>query len=161
MSRPKRLRTFDYRGPFAYSLTFCTLERQKHFESEAVVEAVRTAILRTAVDERFAVLAYCFMPDHLHLLVQGTAMTSTFPSFARLARQRASVASRCMRDGLLWQEGYFERTLRRDEDLTSVASYIAHNPVRAGLVECAEEWPHSGGVILDAMWGRSERQRRN
>ena len=152
MSRPKRLPTFDYQGPFAYSLTFCTQERQRHFEAEAVVSEVRSAILRTAVDEEFAVLAYCFMPDHVHLLVQGVTIAARLPAFAKLARQRASVASRGMRHGLLWQEGYFERTLRRDEDLASVAEYIAHNPVRAGLVKRAEQWPGSGGMILDAMW---------
>jgi len=160
MSRPKRLPTFDYCGPFAYSLTFCAFERQKHFESVSVVSSVRSEILRTASDRAFAVLAYCFMPDHLHLLVQGAEMEAALPPFAKLARQRASHASRASRSGILWQEGFFERTLRRDEDLTAVASYIAHNPVRAALIERAEDWPFSGGARLDAMWGRTGSQRR-
>ncbi len=85
-------------------------------------------------------------------------MAARLPPFVKLARQRAERRkSRRVRAGLLWQDGYFERTLRRDEDVTSVAVYIANNPVRAGLVERAEDWPHSGGVILDAMWGRRER----
>jgi REP-associated tyrosine transposase len=161
MSRPKRLPTFDYCGPFAYSLTLCAFERTKHFESEAIVGLVTTEILRTAAGCQFAVLAYCFMPDHLHLLVQGTDEEAILLPFIKLARQRASHASRRSRAGILWQDGYFERTLRHDEDLTSVAAYIAHNPVRAELIERAEDWPFSGGTILDAMWGRTKAQRRN
>jgi putative transposase len=97
------------------------------------------------------------MPDHLHLLVQGIDDQSTLLPFIKLVRQRASHASRRPRAGILWQDGYFERTLRRDEDLTSVAAYIAHNPVRARFIERAENWPYSGGTILDAMWGRLRR----
>ena len=154
MSRPRRLPAFDYRGPFAYSLTLCTFERAKHFASDVIVGLVATEILRTAAECQFAVLAYCFMPDHLHLLVQGTSEEAALLPFIKLGRQRASRASRRSGVGILWQDGYFERTLRRDEDLSSVAAYIAHNPVRAGLIEKAGDWPFSGGTILDVMWGR-------
>ena len=37
----------------------------------AVVESALAEIARAAVDHQFAVTAYCFMPDHLHLLVEG------------------------------------------------------------------------------------------
>ena len=151
MSRPKRLLTFDYHGPYAYSLTFCAFKRQKHFEVEAIVSSVRTAILRTATDCTFAVLAYCFMPDHLHLLVQGSDMEATLPTFAKLARQRATVATSGTRSGPLWQDGYHERTLRRDEHLLIVATYIVNNPVRAGFVSNWQEWPQTGGTLVDQM----------
>jgi REP element-mobilizing transposase RayT len=43
------------------------------FVLEARVEVVREQILRASREERFALIAYCFMPDHLHLLVHGQA----------------------------------------------------------------------------------------
>jgi putative transposase len=128
MSRPKRLPTFDYLGPYAYSLTFCVFERHKLFDLEPIVDAVRVEILRTAAEFGFAVLAYCFMPDHLHLLVQGTHKEAALRPFAKRARQRASVATNGMRSHPLWQDGYHERTLRHDEHLLIVATYIANNP---------------------------------
>ena len=90
------------------------------------------------------------MPDHLHLLVQGTATEASLAPFVKLSRQRATLATRPSRTSMLWQDGYFERTLRRDEDLVAVATYIVNNPVRAGL---AREW---NGL---APHGRNPRRR--
>lgn len=41
-----------------------------------------------------------------------------------------------------WQRGCFDRLLRSDEDLQSKWIYVKDNPVRAGLVERAEDWPY-------------------
>jgi putative transposase len=151
MSRPRRLQAFDYRGAFAYSLTFCAFRRTRHFEVEATFHAVRDEILRTADERDFAVLAYCFMPDHLHLLIQGQDAQSSLQPFAKLARQRATKATAGTRRGPLWQDGYHERTLRRDEHVLALATYIVSNPVRAGLAKTWTEWPGTGGTLVDAM----------
>jgi putative transposase len=73
VSRPKRLAKFNYLGRARYFLTFCTHERQNVFRDGEVVERTLKQFRRTATIEKFAVLAYCFMPDHAHLLVEGTA----------------------------------------------------------------------------------------
>lgn len=41
-----------------------------------------------------------------------------------------------------WQDGFWDHRLRTDESLEEKAAYILQNPVRAGLVECIEAWPH-------------------
>src|SRR5207244_159019 len=69
--RPEHLRSFDYVGFHRYFLTFCTFHRRKLFLQEPAVSLVRSQILRSATEESFAIVAYRFMPDHLHLLVQG------------------------------------------------------------------------------------------
>lgn len=43
--------------------------------------------------------------------------------------------------GVRWQRGFFDHRLRCDESLDAKSSYIRTNPVRAGLVARAEEWP--------------------
>jgi len=40
-----------------------------------------------------------------------------------------------------WQEGCFDRLLRSDESSRKM-EYLRQNPVRAGLVEHAEDWPY-------------------
>ena len=82
-----RLRTFDYLGFHRYFLTFCTADRHEAFRTDAVVDPVLSHILRSASDEAFAVVAYCFMPDHLHLLVEGQAENSVMRAFVRRAKQ--------------------------------------------------------------------------
>jgi REP element-mobilizing transposase RayT len=157
VSRPRRLSTFDYRGPYVYSLTFCTFGRKRAFVDGAVVSRVVAVIVRTGTDRQFGVLAYTCMPDHLHLLVQARGEEISLPAFAKLVRQRTAMEARRASIAPIWQEGYYERTLRRDEDVLTVARYIANNPVRAGLIADAADWPFTGGTLLDAMFGRHNR----
>ncbi|MNN82247.1 hypothetical protein D3C81_1991650 [compost metagenome] len=51
------------------------------------------------------------------------------------------------RKGSLWQQGYHDRALRRDEDLVKLARYVVANPLRAGLVEKLGDYP-----LWDAIW---------
>jgi hypothetical protein len=44
----------------------------------------------------------------------------------------------------LWQKGFYEHILRRDDSLESVAWYIWLNPVRRGIVDKPESFAHSG-----------------
>ena len=46
------------------------------------------------------------------------------------------------RSGVEWQRNYFDHRVRPDEGLQLKTDYIRQNPVRAGLVRSAEEWPH-------------------
>ncbi|MGA9470718.1 MAG: transposase, partial [Candidatus Macondimonas sp.] len=47
----------------------------------------------------------------------------------------------------IWQPGFHDRAMRREEDLRSAARYLVGNPLRAGLVEKAGDYPH-----WDAVW---------
>jgi putative transposase len=70
---PGHLRGFDYVGLHRYFLTFCCHTQQPRFRDRLGVELVLAQIQRAAHDEQFAIPAYCFMPDHLHLLVEAIA----------------------------------------------------------------------------------------
>jgi putative transposase len=143
--RPERLKTFDYIGCHHYYLTFCTFRRNRYFEDTALVRLVELQFARTAVERDFEELAYCYMPDHLHILVAGTREDSSFVPYAEVMRQRSARAAKASQRIRLWQDGYFERVLRDDEELGLVARYVFENPVRANLVGNAKDWPHSGG----------------
>jgi REP element-mobilizing transposase RayT len=51
------------------------------------------------------------------------------------------------RRGPLWQRGFHDRAVRREEDLQAVARYIVANPLRAGLVRRVHDYP-----LWDAKW---------
>ena len=146
--RPRRLTHYSYTGPQQYFLTICTFERRRHFVSRATVSIVNEQFLRTATDFEFAILAYCFMPDHLHLLVEGVSERSNLPQFVSLGKQRAAFATRELLRPRLWQTGYFERVLRSNDETFNVARYVVQNPVRAGLVRSPDEYPFTGSSIL-------------
>ena len=73
-----RLKTFDYRGQYAYSITVCTHNKTPIFKSKEIVDSVLGVLNNIAEKEQFGVLAYCFMPDHLHLLLAGAKMEDLF-----------------------------------------------------------------------------------
>jgi len=92
-------------------------------------------------------VAYCFMPDHLHLLVEAQSQNSDCRAFIRRAKQLAGFQYARSVGGRLWQRYGFERVLRDDEGTLIVARYIVENPVRAGLAESSESYPFSGSEV--------------
>jgi putative transposase len=151
--RPARIPGFSYVGFYRYSLRFCTNGRSRIFESSATVTAALAQIRRAAHEERFGLLAYCFMPDHVHLIVEGIEDSSDLRRFVKIAKQRfvrrlrteAGIAA-------VWQEGYYERVLRSDETTDTVVRYVLDNPVRAGIVTKAEHYQHSGAMFWPEGW---------
>ena len=103
---------------------------------------------RTAAERGFDVVAYCFMPDHVHLLVEGKQPTANFREFVRIFKQRSSFEWNRTHRTILWQRSYFEHVLRDDEDTIGVARYILENPLRAGLVADVEDYPYLGSMTL-------------
>ena len=142
--KPEHLKTFDYLGLYRYFLTFCTHERRRLFENADAVLSARTQIERAALEQRFALIAYCFMPDHVHLLIEGQAEDSDGRCFIARAKRYSGFHNRARFGERLWQWYGFERTLRDDEATVSVARYIFENPLKAGLVERIADYPFLG-----------------
>ena len=86
-------------------------------------------------------LAFVVMPDHLHWLLQleGDSLS------VLVGRVKSLVARR--QGGSVWQAGFHDHALRRDEDLRAAARYIVANPLRARLVKRIGDYPH-----WDAVW---------
>ena len=141
---PGHLKAFSYVGPHRYFLTFCTYSRQRLFQTPERVDFVLVQIERSAAEEQFAVLAYCFMPDHLHLLVEGCSESSDCLRFIKRAKQFSAFHYAKAFGNKLWQRYGFERVLRDDEVTLAVARYILENPLRAGLVTRVEDYPFTG-----------------
>jgi len=110
--RPPPLSGFDYLGCHAYFLTICAENGAPFAGAPKIADAVCAELLRTAADYRFATIAYCLMPDHLHALLEGQEDRSDFQKFAAMIKQRTSFAYRRVSETQLWQEGYYDHVLR-------------------------------------------------
>jgi putative transposase len=144
---PEHLPSFSYIGPHRYHLRFCTDARRRTFTSNAPVDLARSQILRSSQEQQFAVIAYCFMPDHLHLLIEGETETSDCKRFIARAKQYSGYSHAVTFKERLWQRYGFERVLRKDETTKTVARYILENPIREGLVTRVEEYPYLGSFV--------------
>ncbi|KJZ37759.1 REP-associated tyrosine transposase [Pseudomonas fluorescens] len=130
-----------------YLLTAVAHQREPVFADwrlgRLVVDQLRCADETSAVTS----LAWVVMPDHLHWLLE--LHNGTLAELMCRIKSRSSRSINLMRgDGRrLWQRGYYDRALRRDEDLKDAARYIVMNPLRAGLVKRVGDYP-----LWDAIW---------
>ena len=142
--RPGRAPGFDYLGFHSYLVTCCTHARIRHFTRPDTVGPVLSQIRQAAIARHFAVLAYCLMPDHLHLVVTGTHADACLPVFVSSFKQRSGFEHARVTGARLWQAGYHDRVMRRDESILATIAYVLENPVRAGIVQRPEDYPWTG-----------------
>src|SRR5208337_2131964 len=87
--------------------------------------------------------AYCQMPNHVHLILTPEDGEGLALALSRAHRLYAGfVNARARQTGHLFQ-GRFGSVALDEEHLMNAARYVALNPVRARLVQRAEDWPHS------------------
>jgi len=146
-----RLSGFDYKGFRAYSITLATANRRQCFVDKAVVSRARGVLEEAAERHGFDLLCYCFMPDHLHALLQGKTEASHLAAFVRAFKQRSGFEFSRDRAQDLWQRSYYDHVVRSHEVVGEVALYILENPVRRRL--CDDWWRYhgSGGALKKAL----------
>jgi len=142
--RSLRLEGLDYSESHVYHITWRAYVKARN----PLSEHLRTEIVRTLNDRastlEIRVLAYCVMPDHVHVLLipNGSASVTKFVQQVKSLTTRTYwLNGGC---GKLWQRGFYDHVLRRDEDVLTTSRYIAGNPVRSGLVSDASKYPFSG-----------------
>jgi len=147
LRKPTRLDREAYHMGYCFSVTIRTSFDQRLFES---TDAVNTGIisLREAANKFHArVYAYCFMPDHVHLLAR-TPPDIDLLKFVDYFKQRSGLALRTeLRDRRrVWQPRFYDHALRSSEGILPTLRYIFANPIRAGFVENPDEYPFSGSL---------------
>jgi putative transposase len=93
-------------------------------------------------DKQYELLAYCLMPNHVHLLVRlpedAPPLTRTLQ---RLKGYTALQANKLLgRTGSFWQAESYDHVVRPSE-MERIVAYIVENPVKAGLVQEWQQWP--------------------
>jgi REP element-mobilizing transposase RayT len=155
----KNLRKGRFSEKFAsYAITKCVFQRAKILTTREAPKVIMSSLqfFRTSGDLRL--LAFCLMPDHLHLLVCLTSEESLSAIMRRFSSFTAREMNRVFnREQSFWQEGFFDHRCRDDDDLCDRAEYIENNPVRAGLVVQPQNWPFSSAyaghrALLDRDW---------
>src|SRR5580698_2144177 len=84
--------------------------------------------------------AWCLMPNHVHLILVPSDPDGLRRALARVHRRYAgTLQTRRKRTGHFWQ-GRFGAVAMDEEHLAAAVRYVALNPVRARLVERAQDW---------------------
>jgi REP element-mobilizing transposase RayT len=111
----------------------------------AIAELVENTILHFD-GERYRVLAWCVMPNHVHVVVEpvdGNRLGDIVHSWKSYSANRAN--SILGRTGPFWHKDFFDRFIRDESHLARTIDYVENNPVKAGLVRTAGAWPWGSG----------------
>ncbi len=97
--------------------------------------------------ERYRLIAWCVMPNHVHVLIEqlpGHPLSKVIHSWKSYTAHEANKL--LGRTGDFWMPDYFDRFIRDQKHFDAVIEYIHQNPVKAGLVAAPEDWPWSSAA---------------
>jgi len=92
------------------------------------------AALRFHEGKRYRLLAWCIMPNHVHVVVrlfpgqEIAKVVRTWKSFSAKAANHA-----LDRKGSFWQREYYDHLIRNQNELSRAIRYVLDNPAKAGL----------------------------
>lgn len=123
-------------------LTVCTRQRRKILACPYVHDALLKA---WESSKYWTVGRYVIMPDHIHLFCSPVAHEAV--GIAQWTAYWKRLVSQQLPDlKPMWQRDCWDTQLRNHESYTEKWEYVRNNPVRAGLVEKAEDWPFQDTV---------------
>ena len=129
---------------FTYHVLNRRNARSEVFHKVADYAAFVQIICEASLRLPMPLLAYCLKPNHFHLIVRPLADGDLSRWMQWLLTTHVR---RCLKhyghSGCVWQ-GRFKAFAAQDDDhLVTVVRYVERNPLRAGLVSRAEDWPWS------------------
>jgi putative DNA methylase len=115
----------------------CFLKERK------IAEIVRSS-LQTFDGERYRLIAWVVMPNHVHLLLKplnGWELSKILQSFKSFTAQKSNKLLN--RNEKFWMREYFDRRIRDYAHFEKTLRYIENNPVKAGFCENPGDWEFS------------------
>ena len=126
-----------------YHVTQRGNRRQRTFFEDGDYALYRDLLADAARKAGAEVWAYCLMPNHVHIIVVPSDEDGLWRTFADAHRRyTAFINARHRWTGHLWQ-GRFGAVVMDEEHLAHAMRYVSLNPVRARLVDRAEDWAWS------------------
>ena len=105
------------------------------------IAAVMQDTLKHFDGERYQLICWCIMPNHVHVLIEVNEGWSLSRIMHGWRSYTANEANRILgRTGEFWMEEYYDRYIRNDNHLQKTINYILNNPANAGL----DGWPWVG-----------------
>ena len=145
--KPTRLsRVFQSYDPPLYFITMVTWRRQPLLNNDWVHHAFMEQASRQS-RMNIGVGRYVIMPEHLHLFVRVGEPHKLSTTIKHLKEAVTKALRKKQPELRVWQPGFFDHLLRNSESYSEKWEYVRMNPVRAGLVDSAEDWPYQGEIV--------------
>ncbi|HEB69114.1 MAG TPA: transposase [Desulfobulbus sp.] len=139
----KNLRKGRFSGPgMIYVITTVTRDRKPVFADFFTARTLIQVLMRHEQLGFAQTLCFVVMPDHLHWMMQ----LQEIKTLGETVHALKSITSRKVGNPI-FQKGYYDHAVRKEEDIKTLARYIVANPLRAGLVRNINNYSH-----WDAIW---------
>ena len=132
-----------YDGCYAHVFSR-SIEKRFIFRGEENFERFKKLLLDAKKRYGFRIFHYCLMHTHFHLAAGMEELAKFSAAMKWLKWQYTAGYNKAKkRRGTVWQERFRSLVIEDERYLRACGLYIEHNPVEAGLVKRAAEWPHS------------------
>jgi putative transposase len=134
-----------------YLITSVTHQRTALFEDFTSARLLINTLRESEQRHQCQWLCWVIMPDHFHGLLQlQNADEYDLAQIMKFVKGHSAkgINQQLNRTGSIWQTGFHDHALRKEEDRLAIARYIVANPLRAGLVKKLADWPHWDSVWL-------------
>lgn len=129
----------DPSRPTIIFVTVCTQDRRPWLASEATQRLLCEV---WGQSQAWLIGRYVLMPDHLHFFAAPGLIDISLDDWIRFWKSQFS--RRDADESHEWQTNHWDTRLRSDDSYEGKWWYVRNNPVRAGLVRSADEWPFQG-----------------
>ncbi|MBI4165557.1 MAG: transposase [Acidobacteria bacterium] len=110
---------------------------------ERIAEVVATA-LRKFDGARYNLLAWCVMPNHVHVVMEVLGHNTLARILHSWKSYSANQANAILgRNSKFWQREYFDHLLRTPLHVDRAIRYVVENPAKAGLQNWTWVWARS------------------
>lgn len=153
--RPHRLPHPCYLGQVAVFFTARARRGSRPLNQPGLARDLVNALAAGAFRHTCDVPIYCFMPDHVHLILRGRSPAADTWAAMCQFKQRSGYLFARSQVGIRWQKDFYDEILRDEFAFQRVTAYIAANPVKAGLARTMAEYPGLGSLSWEALVERA------
>jgi putative transposase len=122
-----------------YFVTSSTFQRRRLFQVEENARLFLVTLQHYRAQGHYKLHAFVVMTDHVHFLI--TPLDGTIERAVQLIK--GGFSHRVGSKFPVWQKGFEERRIRDAEEFVTRKEYIHLNPVRAHMVQSAEDYAFS------------------
>ena len=126
-----------------YHIVICTHQWQKLLVDDTVASIIFKTFDWLETENYIEWICIVVMPDHLHTVLkleEGRRLSKVLHSLKRFTAYE--INEHLSRLGSFWQRGYTDWGIRDEDALNKIIHYCYMNPVRAGLVASARDYPY-------------------
>ena len=143
----------------SYFITIVTHNREPLLIEH--IALLRDSFRRSKQKHEYVIEAIVVLPDHLHMIIRPKIATEYSQIISHIKRSFIYGLPDTVKEKLkmklgnakykrkhagIWQERFYEHTIRNEKDLLEKMMYMQNNPVKHGLVNGIGDWKYSSFV---------------